>query len=138
MSTKWITLRTLDVAQRADGKKTGLIEIAWIPGTKQAFAFYPISDGTESGVLLAVEKWDIASGRRLPFPMEPMDALYTMLGQFPCVVGERTLCVQGGEGTGDGTVGIDTSSGKRKYNLRTGSVAQRFSANPRRTTRWAP
>ena len=49
--------------------------------------------------------------------MEPMDTPHTMLGRFNFAVGEKTLYIAGGAGTGGGIVRIDTSSGKRKSNL---------------------
>jgi hypothetical protein len=66
---------------------------------------------------LAVEKWDVETGKRTPFPMEPMDAFRTLIGRLIFVSSERTLCIQCAEGDGGKAVGIDLSSGKIKYSL---------------------
>jgi WD40 repeat protein len=116
-AARWNALRVLEVAQREAVPTPALLDIALTPNGKQVFVFVPILDKDSRPWSLAVEKWDIRSGCRLPFPVVPMKAMVTMAGQFLFMAGDRTLCIQGEEGTGDGVVGIDTTSGKRKYNL---------------------
>ena len=52
---KWSLFRTLDIGQRGDGKKAGLLQLAWTPGRKNdSFVSYPARDATGGGLVLGI------------------------------------------------------------------------------------
>ena len=113
----WSNLKTLDLAQRADAPKPTLLEIKFSRDGKQFFAFFAIGEADKPLSSVATERWDIASGHPVPCAIQPAEMYVFYTGPFPHVLGENTLCLQAPEGSGDGVVGVEISSGKRKYNV---------------------
>ena len=70
-----------------------------------------------------VEKWDTTSGRRLAFPLQPIETVFPF-GNLLVSADGGTLCVQ----TEDKLIGVDAISGKRKYAI--GSGGGVVSASP--------
>ena len=61
---------------------------------QQLFAFFPTGKADESPLVLATERWDIASGRTVPCAVKPEDVFVFFTGPFPHVLGNNTLCFQ--------------------------------------------
>ena len=66
--TKRSALKSLDIGQRADVPKPAFLDAVLTPNGKYLYAFLPILDETSHPWSLAVEKWDIINGRKVPFP----------------------------------------------------------------------
>ena len=113
-AAKWNALRVLDVGPEADTPKSTLLEIALTPDGKQILGLLPLINGTSDDGSLTIQKWNVTTGQRVPFPMKPMKAFTTMAGQLLFISGEKTLWIERAEGEGEPAVGMDTSSGKRK------------------------
>ena len=113
----WRDLKTLDLAQRADGPKPALLEVKFSRDGRQLFAFVPIGKADEPLSSVATERWDIASGRPVACAIQPAEVFVFFTGPFPHILGEKTLCFQAPEGVGGGVVGVNISSGKRKYDV---------------------
>jgi hypothetical protein len=111
----WGALKTLDLAQRSDAPKQTLFEMKFSRDGRQLFAFFPIGDADEPP--LAAEIWDIASGRPAACRIQPARTYAWYTGPFPHILGENTLCFQAPEGSGEGAVGVEISSGKKKYDV---------------------
>ncbi len=113
----WSNLETLDLAQRPDAPKPTLLEVKFSRDGRQLFAFFPIGKADEPVSSVATERWDIASGRPVACAIKPAGVFVFFTGPFPHVLGEKTLCLQAPEGEGAGVIGVEISSGKRKYDV---------------------
>jgi len=111
--------------REAAGKWNALAPVHWGAGpSRPALTFLAVAPGGEQVFLIsrglwagndvpwAVEKWDVASGTRLPFRVEVPDTTFPLFRMSTTRDG-GTLCLQ----TIEGPTGIDAATGKRKYAL---------------------
>jgi WD40 repeat protein len=106
-SAKWkASTKTLELTRRANTKLYSLMGMAFSPDGKQIFVQYKLESKEWT-----IEKLDIASGKTLHFPVKPFKNHDVCPGLTISRDGE-TLWVNDNE---EGTIGIDTSSGKKIF-----------------------
>ena len=102
-AAKWSPLRVLDVGRGADARRPALLELVFAPDGRRIFAPISTFDEADHEGLLAIEKWNVVTGERVPFPAKPVNALVSLwTRQLVFVGGGRTLCIQAAEGDGAG------------------------------------
>jgi WD40 repeat protein len=107
---KWNVLKVFNVG--AGLPKPNMPASAFSSGATNVF----VSIATASSSLWTVEEWDVITGRRVPFPIEPFKNEFPV-GVFVLVSSDgMTLCLM----TTEGTVGVDAVSGRRKYAIQPG------------------
>jgi WD40 repeat protein len=111
----WGDPKTLELAQRPDVRKPTAFDLHFRRDGKELLAFFPIGKDDESDPSFAAEAWDVASGHQAECTIPAVKSYVFYTGPFPRILSDNTLCYQGSEGRG--VVGIDISSGKKKYDL---------------------
>ena len=88
---------------------------AFTPDRKQLFVLNYVCDERAERWVWVVEKWDTTSGRKVPFPLKPIETVFPA-GNILVSTDGRTLCLQ----TEEESIGVDASSGKTKYTVKSG------------------
>ena len=120
-SAKWRPLKVLEVGREADAKTPNVLNVAFTPSGKHVFTSFLLTRKVVSpwlvhediSMAIGLEKWDLSSGRKVPFPVTPIEITPPGFCIFVASIlsGVNTLCIQ----TEQGVVGIDATSGKKKY-----------------------